>query len=53
MIWWVAVCSDLNGVCLVVGVVSFCLEGMCSAMVFSVEDVYMLLHFSFLCSVLD
>jgi hypothetical protein len=46
MLWWIAVCSDLCGVCLVIGVVSFSLEGMGSAMVFSVGDVSTLLHFS-------
>jgi hypothetical protein len=48
MLWWVAVCSNLCGVSLVVDVVSFSLEELGSAMVFSVGDVFMLLHFSFI-----
>jgi hypothetical protein len=46
MLWWVAVCSDLCEVYLVVHVVSFSLEGTGSAKVFSVGDVSALHHFS-------
>jgi hypothetical protein len=45
MFWWVAVCSDMCEVCLVVGV--FYWEEFGSAMVFLVGDVSFMLHFGF------